>query len=68
MAVSDVGREEVLQSPREQVGEQRREKVRDAAACGALGCDVSGPLYRVFHPEKGERVLCDEHAALLVVS
>lgn len=37
----------------------------EAAVCGALGCLEGQPLYRVRHPEKGERVACEEHARSL---
>lgn len=44
------------------------EPVRQGAVCGALGCSEGQPLYRVDHPEKGERVVCAVHAQPLVGS
>ena len=38
----------------------------DAHACGALGCRRTKDLRCVMNPEKGERVLCPQHARYFV--
>lgn len=38
----------------------------DAYACGALGCRRTEDLRCVTNPEKGERVLCPQHARYFV--
>lgn len=42
------------------------ERVPQADGCGACGCTESGPFYRVRHPSKGARVLCEGHARRVV--
>jgi len=44
------------------------EAAPEAAVCGALGCVERRPLYRVRHPSKGERVVCETHARRLAGS
>lgn len=44
------------------------EAAPEAAMCGALGCVERRPLYRVRHPSKGERVVCETHARRLAGS
>lgn len=44
------------------------EPAPQASACGALGCSEGPPFYRVEHPEKGERVLCEGHVRPLAAS
>ena len=44
------------------------EAAPEASVCGALGCVERRPLYRVRHPSKGERVVCETHARRLAES
>lgn len=46
----------------------RVQAAREADVCGALGCTERQPLYRVRHPEKGVRVVCEEHTRRLARS
>ena len=45
-----------------QFSPQASPSVSETAGCGALGCQVTEDLHKVYRPDKGTRVLCKHHA------